>query len=244
MTPPLDELSLGAGQAAAPAPAEGIPDYLARTYTWAYLNGRTLPWLDRAEVVSLILWGNAGRLMRAAVAEFAPGQKVLQAACVYGDFSAMLARRVGGLGRLEVVDVAQLQVDNARRKLGKMAQARVRRADLAADDIGVAPASLDGVACFFLLHEVPAEARLRIVDNLLATVRVGGKVVFTDYHRPHPWHPLGPVMALVFRTLEPYATSLQDQDIRELSFRGPDFEWKKTTRFGGLYQQLVATRLR
>jgi hypothetical protein len=36
-----------------------LPDYLRDTYTWAYLDHRTLPWLDRPVVVSAILWGNA-----------------------------------------------------------------------------------------------------------------------------------------------------------------------------------------
>lgn len=219
-----------------------IPDYLARTYRWAYLDPRNLKWLDRPVVVSAILWGNARRLMRAAVAEFAPAQKVLQAACVYGDFSAMLARRIGPEGDLLVLDAAQLQVDNLHRKLAAHPQARARCADLAAAELGVAPDSLDGVACFFLLHEVPAAARRRVVDNLLALVRVGGKVVFTDYHRPARWHPLRPVMALVFRWLEPYAASLQGEDIAQLSPRAARFRWHTTTRFGGLYQQVVAVR--
>ncbi|MBL8439487.1 MAG: rhodoquinone biosynthesis methyltransferase RquA [Zoogloeaceae bacterium] len=243
MTPPLDKLSLQTGDGAAAVP-QGIPDYLARTYTWAYLNARTLPWLDRSGVVSAILWGNARRLMRHAVAEFAPGQRVLQAACVYGDFSPMLARRVSALGALDVVDVAPLQVNNARKKLAGLSQTRVRQADLAGPDLGVATGTLDGAACFFLLHEVPEDARCRIVGNLLRVVRVGGKVVFTDYHRTHRWHPLAPVMALIFRWLEPFAPSLQNQEIADLSPLAADFEWHKTTSFGGLYQQVVAIRRR
>jgi len=225
-----------------PPPPHTIPDYLERTYRWAYLDGRNLRWLDRPLVVSAILWGNARRLMRAAVAEFAPGQRVLQAACVYGDFSAMLARQLGDDGELLVLDVAQIQVDNLHRKLAGHPRVRARCADLAAADLGIAPESLDGVACFFLLHEVPHEARRRIVDNLLSLVRVGGKVVFTDYHRTARWHPLRPVMALVFRLLEPYAPSLQADDITTLSPRATHFTWHKTTAFGGLYQQVVAVR--
>lgn len=232
--------------AAAPAlessPATGdIPDYLSRTYRWAYLSRRTLPWLDQPLVVSAILWGNAGRLMRAAVAEFEPGHRVLQAACVYGAFSRLLAERVGGAGALEVVDVAPLQVANLRRKLGGLSQVSARRADLAEPD-GVGEGLRDGVCCFFLLHEVPPDARARIVDNLLAAVLPGGKVVFVDYHRPHRWHPLRPVMAQVFRRLEPYAPSLLGTDIEALSSRSGAFEWKKTTVFGGLYQKLVGIR--
>ena len=94
-----------------------LPDYLRDTYTWAYLDHRTLPWLDRPVVVSAILWGNAARLMSRAVSEFQPGQQVLQAAAVYGDFSPRLARQLGDSGELLVLDVAPIQIANTRRKL-------------------------------------------------------------------------------------------------------------------------------
>jgi len=219
-----------------------IPAYLSRTYTWAYLNRRTLPWLDRPLVVSAILWGNAGRLMRAAVAQFEPGQRIVQAACVYGSFSRMLAERVGRGGSLEVVDVAPIQVANARRKLKGLPQVRVRQADLAEPGGHGVDAGCDGVCCFFLLHEVPECQRASIVDNLLGAVRPGGKVVFVDYHRAHRWHPLRPIMAQVFRWLEPYAPSLLEVAIESLTPRAAGFEWQKTTVFGGLYQQVVAVR--
>ena len=93
--------------------AHRLPDYLRNTYSWAYLDHRTMPWLDRPVVVSAILWGNASRLMDAAVGEFAPGQRVLQAAAVYGDFSPRLARRLGDGGQLTVVDVAPIQIAGA-----------------------------------------------------------------------------------------------------------------------------------
>jgi SAM-dependent methyltransferase len=215
-----------------------IPDYLQRTYRWAYLDRRTLPWLDRHLVVNAILWGNAGRLMRAACAEFSAGQRVLQAACVYGRFSPMLARRVGPEGALEVVDVAELQLANARRKLAAFPQAQVRRADLCHP----LDSEYDGVCAFFLLHEVPTHQRRLIVDNLLAAVAPGGKAVFVDYHRPRRWHPLRPVMHGVFRLLEPYAPSLLATPIPSLSPRAAGFDWESTTLFGGLYQHVVATR--
>nr|WP_246265419.1 rhodoquinone biosynthesis methyltransferase RquA [Aromatoleum diolicum] len=218
-----------------------VPVYLSRTYHWAYLNRHTLPWLDRSLVVSAILWGNAGRLMRAAVTEFSPGQRLLQAACVYGPFSRMLAERVGGDGVLEVVDVAPIQVANARRKLVGLPQAQVRQGDLAAPGC-VAAEAYEAVCCFFLLHEVPPVERACIVDNLLAAVQPGGKIVFVDYHRTHAWHPLRPIMAQVFRWLEPYAPSLLATDIVSLSARADGFTWKKTTCFGGLYQKLVGLR--
>jgi ubiquinone/menaquinone biosynthesis C-methylase UbiE len=176
--------------------------------------------------------------MEAAAAEFTPGQKVLQSACVYGDFSPLLARRVGPDGELIVIDVAPIQTENCRRKLLPYPQAKVRLADASAP----LSENVDGVCCFFLLHEVPEDYKARIVDNLLSTVEPGGKVVFVDYHRPHPLHPLKWIMALVFHWLEPYARILWTREIKSYAKRAEEFNWEKCTYFGGLYQKVVVTR--
>lgn len=232
-------MSAAQSEALAPGPSvESVPAYLSETYSWAYLNPRNLRWLDNSLVVSGILWGNAGRLMRAAAAEFEPGQRILQAACVYGRFSEMLAHKVGNTGQLEIVDVAPIQIANVRRKLSAYPQVRSRQGDLTLP-LGK---RYQGVCCFFLLHEVPAEQRSRIVDNLLSAVGPGGKAVFVDYHRPSRFNPLAPVMSLVFRLLEPYASSLLDTPIDSLSPQSGDFDWHRRTLFGGLYQHVVATR--
>ncbi|HJM49032.1 MAG TPA: rhodoquinone biosynthesis methyltransferase RquA [Alphaproteobacteria bacterium] len=216
-----------------------VPAYLAesRTYRWAY-GGRFSPFfLDHAWVVEAILWGQGRRLMRLAAAEVAPGEIVLQPACVYGAFSRHLLGAIGAEGRLDVIDVLPGQVDNLRRKLAGRANVQIELGD--AEDV---PAqAYDVVSCFFLLHEVPQAKRRAIVAALLGAVRPGGRVVFVDYHRPRWWHPLGPLMALVHRTLEPFAASLWDQRLAELDAAG-EFSWRTETYFGGLYQKTVATR--
>jgi SAM-dependent methyltransferase len=218
--------------------AVALPDYLVDTYSWAYLRPRSLHLLDRHVVVNSILWGNYRRLVKAACHEFAPGDRVLQAASVYGNLSSRLAEKVGDRGFLDVIDIAPLQVAHCQRKLAGRGNARVRVADATvADERGY-----DGVCCFFLLHEVPDLQKRRIVNSLLASVRAGGKVVFVDYHRPVRWHPLRPVMALIFRTLEPYAAGLISGSIMGLAESPQDFAWRKETRFGDLYQLVVATK--
>ena len=225
---------------------EWVPGYLVRTYKWAYLTPRSVYWLDRQWVVNTILWGQAERLISQAVGFFQPGQRVLQAACVYGDFSARLAQRLGPSGQLDVVDVAPIQIANLRRKFSRlsssaMPQIRLRVADLAVSK-NLAGAVFEGVCCFFLLHEVPWSVRQRLVHNLLAAVEPGGRIVFVDYHAPHSGHLLRGVMHTVFRTLEPFAGSLLEQDIETISPRGCDFDWHKTTVFGGLYQIVTGVR--
>ena len=213
-----------------------LPDYLVDTYSWAYLRPRSLRLLDRHLVVNSILWGNYRRLVRAACAEFAAGECILQAASVYGDLSGRLADRVGDEGYLDVIDVAPLQVAHCRRKLAGRKNVRVRVADAAIPGWS----GYDGACCFFLLHEVPDPQKHLIVNALLAAIRPGGKVLFVDYHQPVRWHPLRPVMAAIFRWLEPFASGLVSRSIEDFAERRQDFHWRKETRFGGLYQLVVA----
>lgn len=80
-----------------------VPEYLARTYAWAYLDPVNVRLLDRDCVANTILWGNYQRLTRAACAEFRPGEHVLQAASVYGSQPERLAlwiRRIAARGCL------------------------------------------------------------------------------------------------------------------------------------------------
>lgn len=215
-----------------------LPAYLRDTYSWAYLNERSVHWLDRPWIVDSILWGNAARLMDAAVNEIPVGAHVLQAAAVYGDFSARLARRIGLQGRLTVIDVAPIQVARTNAKLAEHPNTQAFVGDLAQP---VAKA-FDAVCCFFLLHEVPPAVRGSIVANLLEAVKPGGKVVFVDYNRPRRGHPLGPLMRLVWRRLEPFAESLLDVRIAAIASAGAGFSWHEQSFFGGLYQKVVGTR--
>jgi ubiquinone/menaquinone biosynthesis C-methylase UbiE len=215
-----------------------VPSYLKDTYTWAYLRPTSVWLLDRPLVVNAILWGNFGRLLRAALAEMRPGQRVYQPACVYGDFSRQVAEVLGPDGHLDVGDVAPVQVENCRHKLSACGNARVHLWDAADKRNGV----YDVVCCFFLLHEIPETYKHRVVDALLGAMPQGGKVVFVDYHGPHWAHPLKWLMSFVNDTLEPFAKALWTNEIASYASRAEEFTWSKQTYFGGLYQKVVAER--
>ena len=216
-----------------------LPDYLRNVYTWAYLTPWLTGFLDRQVVVQSILWGNAQRLIDGVLALVRPGDRIFQPAAVYGDFSRQLAARAGPSGRLEIRDIAPLQVDLTRRKMADLPRVNVARGDAADPE----QSEFDAVTCFFLLHEVPDEIKNRVVRAMLGLVRPGGKAIFVDYHRPHRWHPLKPVMWCVFTRLEPFALAMWSREIEELA--GPAaaaFRWRKHTRFGGMYQTVIAER--
>lgn len=225
-----------------PEPA-GIPEYLESTYWWAYLHPRAVHIFERQWLVNLILWGNFAKLRDAALQEMGEviHGKALQVACVYGDFTEHLVRRLGPEGSLDVVDVAPIQINNLQTKLSRPERVNARLQD--STDLHFSDASFDSVVVFFLLHEQPADVRKKTIAEALRVTRPGGKLVFVDYHRPAFSNPFRYIMVPVLTTLEPFAMDL---------WRGEIADWlpeniaisqiEKQTYFGGLYQKVIITR--
>ena len=220
--------------------ASPLPDYLRDVYAWAYLTPWLTRFLDRQVVVQAILWGNAQRLIGDVLAAVKPGDRIFQPAAVYGSFSRQLAQRIGPNGRLDIGDIAPLQVELTRQKLAGLPQVHVA----CRNAVDPEPREFNAVVCFFLLHEVPDDVKVQIVRAMLRLVRPGGKAIFIDYHRPHRWHPLKPVMRRVFAWLEPFALAMWSREIEDLAgSSAADFIWHKRTRFIGLYQTVTAERV-
>ena len=218
-------------------PVAVIPQYLHDTYWWAYIHPNAVRLFERQWLVNLILWGNFARLRDAALAELGdelPG-RTLQVACVYGDFTPRLARRVAPGGSLDVVDVLPIQLANLRRKLATGSPVRLLQHD--ASDLGLPSGTYDRVVLFFLLHEMPEEVRRRTLAEALRVVKPGGDVLIVDYHRPVRWHPLRPVMELVLRCFEPFALDLWRREVASWLPEGAVARAKRTY-WGGLYQMV------
>jgi len=225
--------------AVADPPLAAIPEYLQKTYWWAYVHPNAVRFFERQWLVNAILWGNFAKLRDAALAELGdtlPG-RTLQIACVYGDFTPRLAERVAPGGSLDVVDVLPIQLANLRRKLAPDAPVNLIQRNGA--DLGFAEGTYDRLVLFFLLHEVPLEVRRRVLSEAMRVVKPGGQVVIVDYHRPSRWHPLRTLMRFVLKTLEPFALDLWRHEVAEWlppSVAGRPIA--KETYCGGLYQKL------
>jgi len=231
------------GVAAVPSTGPVVPAYLEQTYWWAYVHPNAVRVFERQWLVNLILWGNYTKLRDAAFAELPlPIQgRVLQVACVYGDFTQMLARRLGPSGTLDVVDVAPVQIDNLARKMAGHPRVTAHRAD-SSNMAFAADASYDHVMLFFLLHEMPEDVRARTIQEAVRVVKPGGKVIFVDYHGPSRLNPFRYVMTPILRGLEPFAMDLWQRDIIEwLPADCKPAKVEKETFFGGLYQKVVIT---
>lgn len=220
--------------------AADVPEYLSEHYWWAYLHPRAVRFFEREWLVNLILWGNFRRLRDAALAELGPtiAGRTLQLACVYGDFTQRIAARLAPGARLDVVDVAPIQLANLRRKLAPDARIHLARQDASA--LGFANASFDATLLFFLLHEQPAAVRAATLAEAVRVTKPGGRIVIVDYHRPRPGHPLRYLMRPLLRRLEPFALDLWQNEIAHWLPAGVQpAALEKRTTFGGLYQKLV-----
>lgn len=219
-----------------------IPKYLSQTYWWAYLHPLGVRIFERQWLVNLILWGNFSRLRDSALLELAGAEhkRVLQVACVYGDFTDRIVERLGPDGRLDVVDVAPVQLKNLTAKLAHDPRVSLHHQD--STSLEFPDASFDRVIVFFLLHEQPAEARARTVAEAARVVKPGGKLVFVDYHRPRPFNPFRYIMQPILRSLEPFAMDLWAKEIEDwMPKTVVPRTIDKQTVFGGLYQKVVMT---
>ncbi len=220
-----------------------VPDYLEKTYWWAYTHPNAVRVFERQWLVNLILWGNFSHLRDLALAEMgdAINGKVLQVACVYGNFTEFLVRRLGPQAHLNVIDVAPVQIKNLHTKLADKSQVSILQQD--ASNMHFANASHDTVVLFFLLHEMPADVRRKTISEALRVTKPGGKVVFVDYHRPKASSPFRYIMVPILTTLEPFAMDLWNGNIADWLPDGCQYTHiDKQTYFGGLYQKVVITR--
>jgi len=223
--------------------APPIPDYLQDTYWWAYLHPKALHFFEREWVVNLILWGNMRRLTRTVLDEMSvqPSSRVLQVACVYGEFSSLLARHLDANGsRLELVDVAPIQLKNAREKLAGQENVTFHHQD--SSDLTFPARQFDQTVVFFLLHEQPGEVRRKTIAEAIRVTRPGRKVIFVDYHGPRRRNPFRYVMKPILTWLEPFAMDLWREPLPAFmpaSVRPEQLTYQ--TYFGGLYQKVVLT---
>ncbi|OQW86081.1 MAG: methyltransferase [Rhodoferax ferrireducens] len=220
-----------------------VPDYLEKTYWWAYTHPNAVRIFERQWLVNLILWGNFSRLRDLALqdmGEVIHGQ-VLQVACVYGNLTEHIVRRLDPQAHLSVIDVAPVQIKNLHQKLSNKSQVSILQQD--ASRMAFADASQDTTLVFFLLHEMPVEVRRKTIAEALRVTKPGGKIVFVDYHKPVASSPFRYIMVPILTTLEPFAMDLWNHDISEwLPASVSASQIDKQTYFGGLYQKLVITR--
>lgn len=193
---------------------DGIPVYLARHYWWAYLWSGGVWLFDHQPIINAILFGQYRKLMRTTMArlQVAPDGNILQLTCVYGELTPKLIDVVSPTP-LHIADAALVQLELAKSKApeeGALLAARMNAEHLAYRDD-----SFSTVVLFFLLHELPPEARMKVLTECMRVIPVGGTLLVTEYAplpTRHLLYRFVPIRWLT-TTLEPFLGSFWKDDL-------------------------------
>ena len=193
---------------------DGVPEYLARYYWWAYLWRGSIWFFDHQPVINTILFGQYEKLLKKtlAQAERNPAAKILQLTCVYGKFTPSLLSCTGG--EMHLCDAASGQLQLAWRKTRHAAE-RCHFARMNAESLGYRNDAFDQVIVFFLFHEMPAGARHNAYAEIARVVRPGGSVLITEYAAAplrHWLYRIAPFRWLLGR-LEPFLPNFWQEDV-------------------------------
>jgi ubiquinone/menaquinone biosynthesis C-methylase UbiE len=145
----------------------------------------------------------------------APNETILQLTCVYGELTPKLIDVVAP-APLHVADVAMVQL--------KLAQSKARgenallAARMNAEQLAYGDDSFDAVVLFFLLHEMPEEARINVLSECMRVIPAGGVLLVTEYAplpTKHILYRFRPSRWLITR-LEPFLDDFWRDDITSL----------------------------
>lgn len=196
---------------------DGIPQYLARYYWWAYLWRPAVWFFDHQFVINGILFFQYKKLMKTTMKrlEVIKSGRILQLTCVYGSLTPNILKSISP-GVLHITDVARVQLDNIRKKLSgnkKLLASRMNAEQLAYKDD-----AFSTVVLFFLLHEMPAKARRKTLSECLRVIAPGGHLLFTEYGALPVEHFLYRcfVCRWMLTRLEPFLADYWQEDITVL----------------------------
>jgi len=195
---------------------DGVPEYLARYYWWAYLWRWGVWFFDHQPVINAILFRQYDSLLKKTLAqvETRPDAKLLQLTCVYGKLTPSLLSNTRS--EVHLCDIATAQLQLARRKIsGFVTRCHVARMN--AECLAYRNDAFDQVIVFFLFHEMPAEARHKTYAEIARVVRPGGSVLITEYAETpgrHWLYRLVPFRWLLGH-LEPFLPGFWREDVAE-----------------------------
>ena len=219
------------------------PDYLHKTYWWAYEHPKAVAFWDHGFLINFILLGNYNRLVKAVLNEFPHGisGNMLQISCAYGKLTPSIEDKLNDDGHLDVIDILQVQLDNVRPKL-KYPDEKVRLIQCDATQLNCPDNSYDYTLMFFLPHEVPENKRRMAIAEAIRVTKPGGKIIFVEFHNPG-FHLFRPYERLVFLLFEPFAVDMWQHELTYWFPKNhPCTVVTHQTYFGGFFQKLVVQK--
>jgi len=193
---------------------DGIPWYLARHYWWAYLWPVSVSFFDHQTIINAILFGQYKRLMNATLSRVkqAPKNRVLQLTSVYGSLTPTLVKTVDP-HPVHLMDAALIQLDHTAAKVKDPKKLQMCRMN--AEHLAYRNDSFSLIVLFFLLHEMPPEARKNVYCESLRTLESGGQIIITEYGHLPKRHVLYRFLPFrwILTKLEPFLGSFWHEDV-------------------------------
>ncbi|RMG92118.1 MAG: class I SAM-dependent methyltransferase, partial [Zetaproteobacteria bacterium] len=142
---------------------------------------------DHRWIINAILFGQYDRLVNASLSFLqTDGEaRVLQLSSVYGSLTSRLLERLPQ--GMDLTDVASQQLARVRSKCPGHA---LRLSRMNAECLGYADNAFDRIVVFFLFHEMPREARMRVRKEIARILRPGGRLIVSEYAEQPSHHCL------------------------------------------------------
>ena len=153
-----------------------------------YTRQRVAGLYDSALNPVAFLKGGARRFHRACLdlLDLAPGSRVIDLCCGTGDLARAMARELGGSGAVFGIDLSLIMLARAEaRNRGNSARFEVMDAECTR----FLGESFDAVTLVAALHEMPFEARTRVLAEAWRLLKPGGRLLVGEHlvAGPLPW---------------------------------------------------------
>lgn len=196
---------------------DGVPYYLARHYWWAYLWKPAIWFFDHQIIINAILFGQYKRLMTVTLEKLtkANHERTLQLTCVYGQFTKKLTQLIAPES-LHITDVSVEQLRVAQHKTQTIQPLLATRMN--AEVLGYKNNSFTTIVLFFLLHELPTDARKKALSECMRTISVNGSILLTEYGALPQQHWLyrNRITRQLLTYYEPFLDSFWHDDVTHL----------------------------
>jgi ubiquinone/menaquinone biosynthesis C-methylase UbiE len=215
------------------------PPYIRNVYSWLYLKPFIYNILDNSIIQNLFTLGYHSTLIEELKKEITPHSKILQLGVTLGAQIEKTYHAVGTFGTYSIVDILPHQLENCQEK-----HLEQKINFIHADASKTIKGEYDTIICYMLLHELPPITRTKLLKKSISALKPGGKIVFIDYHKPSSFNPLWYFIRAFNRLYQPFAEALWKNSIKGLTPNAETCKWSKQTYFGGIYQKVVATKLK
>ena len=143
-----------------------------------------------------------------------PDGNILQLTCVYGSLTTNILNKISPRS-LHLTDVAGVQLGKTLSKAPHKENLLATRMNV--EQLAYRDNAFSTIVLFFLLHEMPHDARLRTLSECMRVLDHGGRLLLTEYAplpTKHLLYRFAPSRLLITK-LEPFLAGFWEEDILE-----------------------------